>query len=69
MPNMMLQLSSSILVTNVNPSFRLGGMAPLHALLLFGGGHNPQMNPMFGGQPPFSFRSNPSINAPGWSTQ
>jgi hypothetical protein len=69
MPNMTSQLSSSIPVTNANPSFGPGGMAPLHTPLSFGGGHIPQMNPMVGGQPPFSFGSNPSLNAPGWSTQ
>jgi hypothetical protein len=69
MPNMTSQLSSSILATNANPSFVLGGMAPSHAPLSFGGGHIPQMNTTVGGQPPFSSRSNPSLNAPGWSTQ
>jgi hypothetical protein len=41
MPNMMSQLSSSIPMANVNPSFGPGGMAPLYAPLLFGGGHIP----------------------------
>jgi hypothetical protein len=63
------QLSSSIPTTNANPSFGPGGMAPPHTPLSFGGGHIPQMNPTVGGQPPFSSGSNPSLNAPGWSTQ
>jgi hypothetical protein len=69
LPNMTSQTSSSIPTTNANPSFGIGGMAPSHSLLSFGGGHIPQMNPMVGGQPPFSSVSNPSLNAPGWSTQ
>jgi hypothetical protein len=44
-------------------------MAPPHAPLSLGGGHISQMNPTVGGQPPFSFGSNPSLNAPRWSTQ
>jgi hypothetical protein len=56
-------------VTNANPSFGPMGMAPPHAPLSLGGGHIPQKNPMVGGQPPFSSGSNPSLNAPGWSTQ
>jgi hypothetical protein len=69
MPNMMSQLSSSIPTTNANPSFGPRVMAPPHAPLSFGGGHIPQTNPTVGGQPPFSSRSNPSLNAPRWSTQ
>jgi hypothetical protein len=69
MPNMTSELSSSSPTTNANPSFGLGGMAPLHALLSFGGGHIPQTNPMVGGQPRFYSGSNPSLNALGWSTQ
>jgi hypothetical protein len=69
MPNMISQLSSSIETTNANSSFGPGGMTPLHAPLSFGGGHIPQMNPTVGGQPPYYSRSNPSINAPRWSTQ
>jgi hypothetical protein len=68
MPNMMSQISSSIPTTNANPSFGPGGMAPLHIPLSFGGVHIPQMTPTVGGQPPFSFVSNRSFNAPGWST-
>jgi len=40
-PNIMSQLSSSIPVTNENPSFGLGAMTPPHAPLSFGGGHIP----------------------------
>jgi hypothetical protein len=69
MPNMESQLSSSIPVTNENPSFEFGGMAPPHAPLSFARGHIPQMNPTNGGQPPFSSESNPSLKDPGWSTQ
>ena len=41
MPNMTSQLSSSIPMANVNPSFGPVGMAPPYALLSFGGGHIP----------------------------
>jgi len=68
-PNMTLQLSSSIPTTNANPSFRPGGMSPPYAPLLFGGGHIPQTNPIVGGFPPFYFGTNPSLNAPRWSAQ
>jgi hypothetical protein len=47
------QLSSSIPANNTNPSIGLGGMAPPHIPLSFGGAHIPQMNPMVGSQPPF----------------
>jgi hypothetical protein len=69
MPHVTLQISSSIPATNANPSVGPGGMAPPHTPLSFGGGHIPQMNPTIGGQPPFPPRSNPSLNAPGWSAQ
>jgi hypothetical protein len=49
MPNMMSQLSSSIPMTNVNPIFGPGGMAPQHAPLSLGEGHIPQKNPTIGG--------------------
>jgi hypothetical protein len=69
MPNTTLQLSTSILVNNKIPSIGPWGMAPLHIALLFGGDHIPQMTLMVGSQPPFPPRSNPSINAIGWSNQ
>jgi hypothetical protein len=69
MPNMNLKLSSSIPVTNANPSFGPGGMAPPHTPLYFGGSHIPQKNQTVGGKTPFSSRSNPSLNSLGWSTQ
>jgi hypothetical protein len=69
MPNMMSQLSSSIPKTNAIPSFGHGGMTPLHAHVLFDGSHIPQTNHTVGVQPTFSFESNPSLNATGWSTQ
>jgi hypothetical protein len=69
MPNMTSQLSSSIPMNNTNPSIGPGGMAPLHIPLSFGGAHIPQMTPTVGSQPPFPPGSNPSLNAPGWSTQ
>jgi hypothetical protein len=69
MPNMTLQLSSSIPTTNANPSFRPGGMSPPYAPLLFGGGHIPQTNPIVGGWPPLSSGPNPIFNALGWSAQ
>jgi hypothetical protein len=69
MPNMTSQLSSSIPANNENPSLGPGGMAPPHTPLSFGGGHIPQTTPTVGSQPPFPPGSNPSLNAPGWSTQ
>jgi hypothetical protein len=69
MPNMTSQLSSSIILNNTNPIIGLGGMAPLHIPLLFGGAHIPQMNPMVGSQPPFPPRSNLSLNSPRCSNQ
>jgi hypothetical protein len=63
------QLSYSIPTNNENPSFGPGGMDTLHAPLSFGRGHIPQTNPRVGGQLPFSSWSNPSLNAPRWSTQ
>jgi hypothetical protein len=66
---MMSQISSSILATNSNPNFGPRGMAPPHAPVSFGGGHIPQTNPTVGSQNPFSFGSNPTLNAPGWITQ
>jgi hypothetical protein len=50
-------------VINANPSFGHGGMTPSHTHLSFGGSKIPQTNPTIGGQTPFSFRSNPSLNA------
>jgi hypothetical protein len=49
MPNIKSQLSSSIPIANVNPSFGPGGMAPPYAPLSFGGAHIPQTNPTVGG--------------------
>jgi hypothetical protein len=65
----MSQLSSFILVTNANPSFGPGRMAPPYAPLSFVGGHIPQTNPTVGGWPPLSSRPNTSFNAPRWSSQ
>jgi hypothetical protein len=56
-------------MTNENPSFGPGGMAPPHTPLSFGGCNIPQTNPIVGGQPLIPSRSNPSPNTPGWSTQ
>jgi hypothetical protein len=69
MPNFTSQFSSSIPISNSNTSIRLGGMAPPHIPFLFGGAHIPQMTPTVGNLPPFHHRSNPSPNAPGWSSQ
>jgi hypothetical protein len=69
MSNMTLQLASSIPMNNTNPSIGLRGMAPPHILLSFGGAHIPQTTPTIGIQPPFHPRSNPSLNASGWSNQ
>jgi hypothetical protein len=69
MPNMMSQLSSSILVANANPSFGTRGMTPLYDTLSFGGGYIPQTNLIVGGFTPFYSRPNPSLNALGWSAQ
>jgi hypothetical protein len=67
--NFTSQFSSSIPASNSNPSIGLGGMAPLHIPLSFGGVHIPQKNPTVGSLPPFHPRSNPSLNAHGWSNQ
>jgi hypothetical protein len=69
MSNFISQFSSSIPTSNLNPSIVLGGMAPLHIPLSFGGAHVPQMNPMIGSQLHFHSGSNPSLNAHGWSNQ
>jgi hypothetical protein len=69
MPDMTLQLSSSISTNNVKPSFRFGGMTPPYVPFSFGGGHIPQENPKVGGWNPPSSGSNPSFSAPGWSSQ
>jgi hypothetical protein len=69
MPNMTLQLSSSIHANNTNPSIGPRGMAPLHIPLLFGVAHIPQMTPTTRIQPPFPPGSNPSLNARGWSNR
>jgi hypothetical protein len=41
MPNLTSQFSSSIPTTNTNPSIGLGGMAPPHIPISFGGAHIP----------------------------
>jgi hypothetical protein len=53
MLNMTSQLSYSIPTNNKNPSIRLGGMAPPHIPLSFGGDHIPQATPTDGSQPFF----------------
>jgi hypothetical protein len=67
--NLTSQFSSSIPMTNTNPSVGLGSMVSLHIPLSFGGAHIPQENPTVGSQPPFQPGSNPSRNAPRWSNQ
>jgi hypothetical protein len=66
---MKLQLSPSIPMNNENPSFVPRGITPPYDPLSFGGGHIPKMNTAVGGWPPFSSRSNPSLNDPGWISQ
>jgi hypothetical protein len=66
---MTLQLSSSIVTTNMNPRFGSGGTTPHYVPLSFGGGHIPQVNPMVGGWNPLSFKPNPRVSVPGWSAQ
>jgi hypothetical protein len=69
MLNFTSQFSSSIPTSNLNPIIGLGGMAPPHIPLSFGGAHIPQTNPMVGSLPPSHLGSNPSINSLGWSGQ
>jgi hypothetical protein len=53
MSNFTLQFSSSIPTSNPNTSIGLGGMAPPHIPVSFGGAHIPQMTPTVGILPPF----------------
>jgi hypothetical protein len=48
MSNLTSQFSASIPTTNTNPSIGIGGMAPPHIPLSFGGSHIPQINHMVG---------------------
>jgi hypothetical protein len=65
MPDMTSHLSSSILTSNVNPSFGSGGTTPPYTPFSFGGGHIPQPTPTVGGWNPPSSRPNPSYNFKG----
>jgi hypothetical protein len=69
MHNFTSQFSPSILASNPNTSIGLGGIAPSHILVSFGGPHIPEMNPMIGRLPPFHPSSNPGLNTLGWSGQ
>jgi hypothetical protein len=69
MPNMTSQLSSSVSMTNVNPSFGFWGMTPPYVPFSFGGGHIPQENATVGGWNPPSSKPNPIFSARGWSAQ
>jgi hypothetical protein len=68
-PNMMSQLSYSIIAANVSPIFGPRDINRPYSPLLFHGGHFPQINPTVGGWCPFSFGPNPSLNSSRWSAQ
>jgi hypothetical protein len=67
--DMTLHLSSSVLMSNVNPSFGFGAKTPPYIPFTFVGGHIPQPNPIVGSRNPPSSGTNPSYNPPGWSAQ
>jgi hypothetical protein len=69
MSNLTSQFSPSTPATNATPSIGHGGMAHPHIPFSFVVSHIPQMTPTVGIEPPFHPRSNPSLNAPGWSGQ
>jgi hypothetical protein len=61
--DMASQLSSSVSMANVNPSFGYGIKTPSFIHLSFGGGHIPQANIIVGGWNLPSSRPNPRFNA------
>jgi hypothetical protein len=69
MMNFTSQFSSSIPKSNPNTSIGLGGMAPPHIPLFFGGAHIPQTTPTIGSLPHFHPGSNLGLNSPRWSGQ
>jgi hypothetical protein len=69
MSNMTLQMSSYILTSNVNTSFRSRGMSPSYNPFMFGGGHIPHSFHMIRGWNPSSSRPNPSYNFQGCNGQ
>jgi len=69
MTNMTSHLSSSISMSNVNPSFESWGTMPPYTPFSFHGGHIPQPIRMIEGWNPPSSRPNPSFNFPWWTAQ
>jgi hypothetical protein len=59
MLDMNSHLPSSILTSNVNPSFWSWGKTPPYTPFSFGGGHIPQPTPKVGGWNPPSYGPNP----------
>jgi hypothetical protein len=69
MPDMSSHLSSSVLLSSMNPSFGFGGMMPPYSSFSFDGGHIPQSNITVGGWNPPSAIPNPSFTFSGASAQ